>query len=53
MIVSRVYPKLAEYVRVKKIDVGPGVVEVYHIMANSPFVEILAPMQNFGDFIFQ
>lgn len=26
MIVTRVYPRLAEYVKAKKLDVGPGVI---------------------------
>jgi hypothetical protein len=39
-----VYPRLAEFVREKKIEVGPGVIEVYHLLASRPYVEILAPI---------
>lgn len=46
MIVNRVYPKLAQFVKTKKLDVGPGVVEIYHLQSSNPFVQILAPMEN-------
>jgi hypothetical protein len=46
MIVNRVYPRLAEFVKVKRMNVGPGVIEIYHLLASKPYVEILAPMEN-------
>lgn len=46
MIVNRVYPRLAEFVRVKKLNVGPGVIEVYHLLSSSPYVQILVPTEN-------
>lgn len=44
MIINRVYPKLAEYVRNKKLQVGPGVIEIYNILTSSPHVNILVPL---------
>jgi hypothetical protein len=51
MIVNRVYPRLAEYVKAKKIHAGPGVLEIYHLVSSSPNVEILAPTENHEAFV--
>lgn len=51
MIVNRVYPKLAEFVKTKKLEVGPGVIEIYHLLSSNPFVQILAPLENMKEFL--
>lgn len=51
MIVSRVYPRLAEFVKQKRLSVGPGIVEIYKLLHRSPHVEILAPLENMAQFL--
>lgn len=53
MVVNRVYPRLAKFMREKKLDGGPGILEIYAMNDPSPHVSILVPLENMKLFVFK
>lgn len=44
MIINRVYPKLAQFIAEKRLEAGPGVMEIYCVNDSNPHVKILVPI---------
>lgn len=53
MIINRVYPRLGKFLTQKKLQGGPGVIEIYRMNIAKPHVQILVPLENHNDFLFE
>jgi hypothetical protein len=44
MVITRVYPRLAKFIKEKKLQAGPGIMELYYTEAPKSCIQVMTPL---------